>query len=130
MSGPTSPHPSSPSLSSHQLTASLNAARRGESPTPSTPSPRRPHPNLTSTARKQALREFYNLDKSKASGSTTELDKPEFDGKGYADKVVHEKNLRTLIALENELVQGLVLLIVMLIFRYPEPRWREKISCL
>jgi len=103
-SGPTSP---SPSTVSNKLTASLHAARRGESPTPSTPT-RRTQGILTPTARKQALRDFYNLDKSKqsSSSSTIDLDKEGFDGKDYVDKLVKEKNLNTLIVLENELVQG------------------------
>jgi vacuolar protein sorting-associated protein 51 len=96
----------SPSIGSSKLTASLNAARRGESSTSST-SIRRTQGNLTPTARKQALRDFYNLDKSKNSSSTSELDKADFDGKDYVDKLVRERNLSTLMLMENELVQGL-----------------------
>jgi hypothetical protein len=105
MSYPTSPLPASPTPSnpSNKLTASLNAARRGESPIPATP--RRTQSNLTPTARKQALREFYNLDKSKLN-SSIDLDKEEFDGKEYVDKLVKERNLATLIVMENDLVQG------------------------
>jgi hypothetical protein len=36
------------------------------------------------------------------------LDKEGFDGKEYVDKLVKEKNLKTLITLENDLVQGIV----------------------
>jgi vacuolar protein sorting-associated protein 51 len=96
----------SPSVASSKLTASLNAARRGEPSTSSTPI-RRGQGNLTPTARKQALRDFYNLDKSKNSSSTSELDKADFDGKDYVDKLVRERNLSALILMENELVQGL-----------------------
>jgi len=95
----------SPSVSTHKLTASLNAARRGESSTPSTPT-RRTGGMLTPTARKQALRNFYNLDKTR-SASTTDLDREGFDGKDYVDKIVREKNLNTLITMENDLVQGM-----------------------
>lgn len=103
----SSPSPS-PSVASNKLTASLNAARRGESSTSSSPI-RRTQGNLTPTARKQALRDFYNLDKSKNSGSTSDLDKADFDGKDYVDKLVRERNLSTLMLMENELVQGLTL---------------------
>jgi hypothetical protein len=103
MSTPTSPHPSSPSLSSHKLTTTLNAARRGESSAPSTPPLRRP---LSAHSRKQALREFYNLDKSRATNTSVQLDRPDFDGKTYVDKLVKERDLGTLISLENDLVQG------------------------
>jgi hypothetical protein len=110
MSQPTSPDPSSPtpSLASNKLTASLNAARRGASPTPKSPvyPPRRTQSSLTPTARKQALRDFYNLDKSKGQSSTTDLDKDDFNGKDYVDKLVREKSLNTLVAMENDLVQG------------------------
>jgi len=110
MSLPTSPMASSPTPSnpSNKLTVALNAARRGES-SPSTPTVRRNPAILTPTARKQALRDFYNLDKSKSasSSSTIELDREEFDGKDYVDKVVRERNLSTLIAMENDLVQGI-----------------------
>ena len=99
---PSSP---SPSIASNKLTASLHAARRGESPIPSTPSRRTPG-ILTPTARKQALRDFYNLDKSKTISSTTDLDREDFDGKHYVDKLVRERNLSTLIMMENDLVQG------------------------
>jgi hypothetical protein len=106
MSYPTSPLPTSPTPSnpSNKLTASLNAARRGESPIPSTPA-RRTQSSLTPTARKQALRDFYNLDKAKLN-SSTDLDRENFDGKEYVDKLVKERNLATLIVLENDLVQG------------------------
>jgi hypothetical protein len=106
MSYPTSPLPTSPTPSnpSNKLTASLNAARRGESPIPSTPT-RRTQSALTPTARKQALRDFYNLDKAKLN-SSTDLDRENFDGKEYVDKLVKERNLATLIVLENDLVQG------------------------
>src|SRR5277367_6465389 len=97
-SSPTSPPPST---APNKLTASLNAARRGESPTPT----RLAQPVLTPTARKQALRDFYNLDRSKPL-SATELDREEFDGREYVDKLVKEKDLQTLIAMENDLVQG------------------------
>ena len=110
MSLPTSPMTSSPTPSnpSNKLTVALNAARRGES-SPSTPTVRRNPAILTPTARKQALRDFYNLDKSKSasSSSTIELDREDFDGKDYVDKVVRERNLSTLIAMENDLVQGI-----------------------
>ena len=109
MSQSSSPLPSSPTPSnpSNKLTVALNAARRGES-SPSTPTPRRNPSILTPTARKQALRDFYNLDKSKpsSSSSTLELDKEDFDGKDYVDKLVRERNLTNLVAMENELVQG------------------------
>jgi hypothetical protein len=106
MSQPTSPLPSSPTPS-NKLTASLNAARRGEYPTPNSPSqPSRTKSSLTPTARKQALRDFYNLDKSKPSTSTADLDKDNFNGKDYVDKLVKEKGLSTLVAMENDLVQG------------------------
>ena len=101
---PPSPSPSSAST---KLAASLNAARYGESPsTPSTPTPRRTQGILTPTARKQALRDFYNLDRTKPLSSSTELDKEHFDGKDYVDKLLKEKNLKTLISMENDLVQG------------------------
>src|ERR1700731_5257369 len=101
MSYPTSPLPTSPTPSnpSNKLTASLNAARRGESSIPSTPT-RRTQGILTPTARKQALRDFYNLDKSKPISSTPDLDREDFDGKDYVDKLVREKNLSTLIMME------------------------------
>jgi hypothetical protein len=99
--------PTSPSLSSNKLTASLNAARRGETPSPSTPPSRRPQPSLTTNARKQALREFYNLDKSKSTSSTPELDKPDFDGRAYVDRLVRERDLSTLLSMENDFVQGM-----------------------
>lgn len=106
MSQPNSLPPSpSPSIASNKLTASLHAARRGESPTPSTPS-RRTQGILTPTARKQALRDFYNLDKSKLVSSATDLDREDFDGKDYVDKLVRERNLSDLIMMENDLVQG------------------------
>jgi hypothetical protein len=106
MSQPTSPLPSSPTPS-NKLTASLNAARRGESPAPNAPSqPRRTQSSLTPTARKQALRDFYNLDKSKSPTSTSDLDKEDFNGKDYVDKLVKERELSTLVAMENDLVQG------------------------
>ena len=38
--------------------------------------------------------------------STTELDKEDFDGKDYIDKIVRERNLSALIMMENDLVQG------------------------
>src|SRR5580704_12002925 len=100
LSLPASPLPSSPtpSNSSNKLTVALNAARRGESSS-STPTPRRNQSILTPTARKQALRDFYNLDKSKPSSSTAELDKGDFDGKDYVDKLVRERNLSTLVAM-------------------------------
>lgn len=101
-SNPPSPSPSLPS----KLTTSLQAARRGESPTPSTPT-RRTQGILTPTARKQALRDFYNLDKSKPPSSVTDLDREDFDGKDYVDKLVRERNLATLIMMENDLVQGI-----------------------
>jgi hypothetical protein len=106
MSQPNSPLPTSstPSLPS-KLTESLNAARRGESPTPST-SNRKNQVVLTPTARKQALRDFYNLDKNRAITST-DLDKEGFNGKDYVDKLVREKNLASLIRMENDLVQGM-----------------------
>jgi len=112
MSTPTSPSSSSsPSLSSNKLTASLNAARRGESSSPSTP-PSSRRPQLSATARKQALRDFYNLDKSKTTIHTTiELDKPDFDGRDYVDRVVREKGLGTLLRMENEIVQGTLILL-------------------
>lgn len=94
-STPASPPPST---APSKLTASLNAARRGESPTPTRLA-------LTPTARKQALRDFYNLDRSKPL-SATELDREEFDGREYVDKLVKEKDLKTLISMENDLVQG------------------------
>jgi len=100
-SNPPSPSPSLPS----KLTTSLQAARRGESPTPSA-STRRTQGILTPTARKQALRDFYNLDKSKPTSSVTDLDREDFDGKDYVDKLVKERNLSTLIMMENDLVQG------------------------
>ena len=103
--GSIPPSPSPPSAPS-KFTASLSAARRGESPvTPSTPT-RRTQGILTPTARKQALRDFYNLDRTTPLSSSTELDKEHFDGKDYADKLVKEKNLKTLISMENDLVQG------------------------
>src|SRR5271170_5052499 len=102
-SNPPSPSPSLPS----KLTSSLQAARRGESPTPSTPT-RRTQGILTPTARKQALRDFYNLDKSKPTSSITDLDREDFDGKDYVDKLVRERNLSTLIMMENDLVQGAI----------------------
>src|SRR5437762_2460485 len=106
MSQPNSvPSSPSPSIASNKLNASLHAARRGESPTPSTPTRRTPG-ILTPTARKQALRDFYNLDKSKPITSTTDIDRENFDGKDYVDKLVRERNLRTLIMMENDLVQG------------------------
>jgi hypothetical protein len=124
MSYPTSPLPTSPTPPNpNQLTASLNAARRGESPIPATP--RRTQSNLTPTARKQALREFYNLDKSKLN-SSIDLDKEDFDGKEYVDKLVKERNLATLIVLENDLVQGKPSSSNVDI-RYTKFRWREKI---
>ena len=94
----------SPSVSTHKLTASLNAARRGESPTPSTPTRRTGV--LTPTARKQALRDFYQLDKTR-SASITDLDREAFDGKDYVDKLVREKNLKELMSMENDIVQGI-----------------------
>lgn len=101
---PPSPSPSS---APSKLTASLSAARRGESPVaPSTPPPRGTQRILTPTARKQALRDFYNLDRTKPLSSSKELDKEHFDGKDYVDKLVKEKNLKTLISMENDLVQG------------------------
>jgi len=106
MSQPNSvPSSPSPSIASNKLTASLHAARRGESPVPSTPSRRTPG-ILTPTARKQALRDFYNLDKSKPTPPATDLDREDFDGKDYVDKLVRERNLSTLIMMENDLVQG------------------------
>jgi hypothetical protein len=106
MSQPNSvPSSPSPSIASNKLTASLHAARRGESPIPLTPTRRTPG-ILTPTARKQALRDFYNLDKSKPISSTTDLDREDFDGKDYVNKLVREKNLSTLIMMENNLVQG------------------------
>jgi len=62
---------------------------------------------LTPTARKQALRDFYNLDRSKPTSSVTDLDREDFDGKDYVDKLVRERNLATLIMMENDLVQGI-----------------------
>jgi len=128
MSQPTSVTPSpSPSVTSSKLTASLNAARRGESSASSTPI-RRTQGNLTPTARKQALRDFYNLDKSKNSSSTSELDKADFDGKDYVDKLVRERNLSTLILMENELVQGSSRACIMFDRRYSESGWRKKVT--
>jgi hypothetical protein len=126
-SNPPSPSPSLPS----KLTSSLQAARRGESPTPSTPT-RRTHGILTPTARKQALRDFYNLDKSKPTSSVTDLDREDFDGKDYVDKLVRERNLTTLIIMENDLVQGdsplLLKTRLTTVGRYSEFGWREKIT--
>lgn len=132
MSQSSSPLPSSPTPSnpSNRLTVALHAARRGESG-PSTPTPRRNPAILTPTARKQALRDFYNLDKSKpsSSSSTLELDKEDFDGKDYVDKLVRERNLTTLVAMENELVQGTFCYRPLLRAnpRYSEFGWREKV---
>jgi hypothetical protein len=98
----------SPSTAPNKLTASFNAARRGESASTSSTPPRRAQGILTPIARKQALRDFYNLDRTKPLSSSTELDKEGFDGKEYVDKIVKEKNLKILITLENDLVQGIV----------------------
>lgn len=110
MSQPNSLPPSpSPSLPSHKLTATLHAARRGESSASSTPTRRTPG-ILTPIARKQALRDFYNLDKSKPITPATDLDREDFNGKDYVDKLLREKNLNTLIMMENDLVQGICIL--------------------
>ena len=120
-SSPSSP---APSTAHNRLTASLNAARRGESPTPT----RLAQSVLTPTARKQALRDFYNLDRSKPL-SATELDREEFDGREYVDKLVKEKDLKTLISMENDLVQGTPPARPGVDGRHSEFGWGEKVAC-
>jgi vacuolar protein sorting-associated protein 51 len=99
-----SPTPS-PSLQSSKLTISLNAARRNNAPAESTPSPLRTPPVLTPTARKQALREFYNLDRSRPISTNTDLDRDPFNGKDFVDKLARENGLHALVRMENDLVQ-------------------------
>jgi hypothetical protein len=64
---------------------------------------------LTPIARKQALRDFYSLDRTRQLTST-DLDKEGFDGKDYVDKCVQEKDLTSLLRLENDLVQGITVI--------------------
>ena len=127
MSGSNASSTPSPSRSSSRLAFSLETGGRDGSTT-SLASARRNQGILTPTARKQALREFYNLNKHKITSSGTDLDKEEFDGKDYVDKLVKEKNLTALITMENDLVQGDFSVFDGIDGRYSEPRWGEKIS--
>jgi hypothetical protein len=117
----------SASRSSSRLALSIEASGR-ENSTTSLASPRRTQGTLTPTARKQALREFYKLNKHKSTSSGTDLDKENFDGKDYVDKLVKEKNLTSLITMENDLVQGFSKSLHAH-DRYSQLGWGEKVSC-